>query len=99
MKANVGSVDRGLAYRRRASSAEPAICAKRRCAVAGPCRCRTRCNRGVPVLPALPSRGAEHLSIGSEEIGPRRRPLRSRCSGVRRSGIYATEVTEPCCEF
>jgi len=42
--------------------------------VAGPYRRRTPYNRGVPVLPALPSGWAQHLSIGGEEIGPRRRP-------------------------
>ena len=55
--------------RHRVGSAEPAICAKRGRSLAGPYRYRTSNDCGVPVLPALPSGGAEHVSIGSEEIG------------------------------
>ena len=66
--------------------------------MAWPYRCRTSNDRGVPVLPALPSGGAEHVSIGSEEIGHWGPEQGGRyavaCNGSRCSGIYATEVTK-----
>ena len=66
--------------------------------MAGPYRHRTSNDRGVPVLPALPSGGAEHVSIGSEEIGHWGPEQGGRyavsCNGPGRSRIYAAEVAK-----